>query len=712
MSLASSIRAGSAYVEIALRDNKFSSGLQSAMQRLRAFDANVRKLGVRGALQQAMTGEGGLPILGQMFAIGEGLRKLGLRATAAGSAVLVPLLGMAKAFASAGDEIEKMSRRTGFAAQALSELRFAAEQSGITLSDLNLGLTAMARFSRAVSEGSQAAASVLENIGISIDQFAQSSPEERFKLLADGIASIADPTLRAGTALAIFGRTGASLVPMIERGRAGIEAYQAMARELGITMTTRDATAAAALNDAMNRLSLQVRALIAQIGAALAPALVEIQERIAPVITTIIDWIKENRGLVITIAKVAAIVIAGGVAMLALGSIISTTVTLIGGMITIVTTLGAVVGAVVSAIGSIFAALTAPIGLVALAIGGLAGIFLYVSGAGAKLMNGLRSGFATLKQDATAAWGGIKSALASGDIGLAAKIFWLTLKMEWKRGIHFLNQLWVGAKQFVVSTFIEAMYQVQSAINNGIDAIDKAWVDVTTWLADAWSVFTNFLTTSWHSAVGFIRKAWVRLKSLFSDDVNVDIEVARIDREVREASEAATAAMLEDVQRRDAARQKRRDELEATRAQTENELSRERTNALAKMQQQYAQELAGTARELAAVRRAWQQAIGAAQEQRKTPAIQAPEGTPEYYAEWRKQQQMLKETRVGLEVKGTFNAMVVRGLGAESLAERTAKATEQTAKAVEKNVEVNEEIATTVMNLEEEVKMVRMVFGP
>ena len=39
--------------------------------------------------------------------------------------------------------------------------------------------------------------------------------------------------------------------------------------------------------------------------------------------------------------------------------------------------------------------------------------------------------------------GRLSDALAAGDIALAAKILWLSLKMEWKRGIHFLNGLWI-----------------------------------------------------------------------------------------------------------------------------------------------------------------------------------------------------------------------------------------------------------------------------
>jgi hypothetical protein len=43
--------------------------------------------------------------------------------------------------------------------------------------------------------------------------------------------------------------------------------------------------------------------------------------------------------------------------------------------------------------------------------------------------------------------------------------------------------------------------------------------------------------------------------------------------------------------------------------------------------------------------------------------------------------------REKVDIQGTFNAMAVRGLGAESLSERTAKAAEQTAANTKKLVQ-------------------------
>jgi len=641
MPSAQAIRAGAAYVELYTKDSRLVRGLARASKRLQAFGASVRAMG--------------------------------LRVAAAGTAMLAPLLGAAKLFASTGDQLDKMRARTGFSAEALSELGFAAEQGGASIDQLDRSLAAMARFSVMVERGLKTSTDLLDMLGVSAEQFKQASPEERFKLLAEAISKIEDPTLRAGIALNVFGRSGRELLPMLEGGRASIEALQEEARRLGITMTDEDATSAAELTDAMNRLKRQLQAIVVQIGAALAPVLTEMQKRIAPLITSVIKWIKENKTLVVTVFKIAAAVVAAGVGLIILGTLISSAGAVIGGLVAVI---GAV-GTAIAILGKIIALLLTPIGLVILAVVALAGYLLYATGVGGKALAWLGERFQVLKNDGIAAWQGIADALAAGDIGLAAKILWLTLKMEWKRGIHYLNGLWIGAKEFFLSLWTNAVFGVAKIINNGWAAIEVGWTETVGFLADAWSVFTNLLTKTWHNTIGFIKKAWVRLKSLFSKDVDVNAEVNRINRETREATEAADEKMLEAVGRRDRERRQRRAQIERDRAGVEATLGEMQAEEHARRQRQFADDLAATEGELADARREWQEAIAEAAKKRKEAESGEPERMKELQDSLSFSAGAVGEEQRKVEVKGTFNALAARGLGADSLAQRTARAAEQ-----------------------------------
>ena len=214
-----------------------------------------------------------------------------------------------------------------------------------------------------------------------------------------------------------------------------------------------------------------------------------------------------------------------------------------------------------------------------------------------------------LKSDAITAWKGIGDALAAGDIALAAKILWLSLKMEWKRGIHFLNGLWMKFKESFQSIATDMTFGAALVFNDAWSGLEIAWTETVDFLADAWAMFTNLLTRTWHSTVGFIKKAWVRLKSLFDEDVDVNAEVERINRETSEANQTADDQMLEAVGRRDQERKKRREQIENDRSAVEDELFQMYVDENDRRQKKFAQDLAGTESELADAKREWQEAI-------------------------------------------------------------------------------------------------------
>ncbi len=64
-----------------------------------------------------------------------------------------------------------------------------------------------------------------------------------------------------------------------------------------------------------------------------------------------------------------------------------------------------------------------------------------------------------------------------------------------------------------------------------------------------------------------LRKAWIKLKSLFDDDVNVEVEMAKIDKETKAADQAEETkkqqAIADRMKRRDA----RKQQIEANRVQ-------------------------------------------------------------------------------------------------------------------------------------------------
>lgn len=418
----SGIRAGQAFVELFADDRRLVRGLQAASKRLAAWGRSVTAAG-----QKMLT---------------------------AGMAAVGGLLGATKVFAGMGDTIQKMSLRTGVSAESLSELGFAAEQSGADLATLEGGLRRMQRVIGDAADGSQTAVDALAALGLSAGGLAGLSPEEQFKLIADRIAGIEDPTLKAAAAMEIFGRSGTQLLPLMQDGAAGIEALQQQARELGLTISGEDANAAAALADAMNVLWRVFKQGVFTIGSALAPALQNFAERAASVIKSVADWIKQNKAVVVTVFKVAAAVAVGGAALIALGGILTGLGFVFGTLATIVAGVGTALGM----IGSVLGAILSPIGLVITGLVSLGGYLLHISGTGQKALSWLGQQFAALRDTALAAWQGISDALAAGDLSLAARVLWLTLKMEWQKGVAWLTDKWISFKEAFMAVATEAVY--------------------------------------------------------------------------------------------------------------------------------------------------------------------------------------------------------------------------------------------------------------
>jgi len=475
----SGIKAGRAYVELGVGD-KLTAGLKHAQARLKAFGA-------------AMTA-------------------MGTKVLAVGLALAAPLVVGVKNFITLGDAIAKMSRRTGVGVEALSELAYAAELSGTSMEGLENGLRKMQRTTVDASMGLKTAKDALAMVGLSAKKLKGLKPEDQFTVIAEALSRIEDPTRKAAIAMMIFGRSGTALLPMIEKGAAGMNELRKKARDLGLTMSTEDAAAAEKLQDAFTAVWRVIKQVGFAIGAALAPQLTDITEKAAAWTSTAITWINQNKGMIVSVAKLAAGAIGAGAALIIAGKAVTLFASLIGAAATIL-------GIVLS-----------PIGAVIVAFGALGAYMLTATTAGAKALDWLGGKFGDLQDDATAAFDGISDALAAGDIGLAAKVLWSMLKLEWARGGAALTKFWNDDLLDMRKAFIEAWGGIRSIFAWVTHALEIGWIETTSFLADTWSGFVNGVLTAWNWVGNKLTKAWNWIKGLFDDSFDVEAANAAADK--------------------------------------------------------------------------------------------------------------------------------------------------------------------------------------
>ncbi len=587
---AGGIRAGAAYVELFIKDNRLTRGLAAASAKLKAFGAGITSLGTQF---------------------------LGL-----GTALATPLVLAVKSFADTGDQIAKMSARTGIAVESLSELAFAVSQSG---SDLETFETAIRRMQQVLVDaagGSKTAADTLARLGLTIADLKALGPEEQFKLLAEKLSRIENPALRAALAMDLFGKSGTRLLPLVAGGAKGIEELQEKARALGLTISTEDARAAEEFGDALDILWAVLKRGVFAVGAALVPSLMDLANWIITTSRNVAAWIDRNRGLVVSIAKIVAVVLGVGAALVALGVTVSLVGFAISGLITIFSMLGTVIGV----IGSVLGALLSPIGLVVAALVGLGYLFATQTDAGKRMTDELSAGFMSFAETAKTAWGGIVAAIQAGDLELAAKIALAAINLEWAKAVLWWTEKWNAFK----GIFVDGWHDV-------VAGLKLMFWDFTAWIARtfAFAIEKLFKAAAWVAdKLGFETFARKLRENFDFSDENINRNRDRIKNQILD-ERARRQREANDARRADAA---------------------EAMNDVKKA----ADEL--------------RDAVKEAERKRDEAAPRVP---PKAKSGSMSSLDEVIDLSKKVDVQGTFNALAVRGLGGESLNERTAKAVDQ-----------------------------------
>lgn len=234
--------------------------------------------------------QGGLAGFGKVAAVG-----LAAAATAAAAVGAALAQGVGAALNNA-DDLGKMAQKVGVGVEALSELKYAADLSDVSLDQLGTGLKRLGSNMAAVAGGAKGpAAEAFKALGLSVTDAAGQlkAPDELFKEIAGKFGPMADGAGKTALAMAIFGKSGADLIPMLNSGSTGLAAMAEEARKLGVVIDEKTAKAAETFNDNITRLKTAAGGVTVQLAAGLAPALASISTVFVDVAknTTLMDGV-------------------------------------------------------------------------------------------------------------------------------------------------------------------------------------------------------------------------------------------------------------------------------------------------------------------------------------------------------------------------------------------------------------------------------------
>jgi len=200
-------------------------------------------------------------------------RSAGVFASRLGAIAVVGFGAMIKGALDTADAMEKMQRRLGISTESLSQMKFAAEQSGIALSTLTMAMQRAQRRIAEAANGMGEAKDALVELGLSAQQMNRLSPDKQLLAIADAMGGVADSGDKTRLAMKLFDSEGVSLLQMFEEGSAGIESMMKEADRLGLTLNNKTAKGAAAANDAINRAKSAMQGAALQSAENLIPAI-------------------------------------------------------------------------------------------------------------------------------------------------------------------------------------------------------------------------------------------------------------------------------------------------------------------------------------------------------------------------------------------------------------------------------------------------------
>lgn len=428
MSNAAGIKAGRAYVEVGGDDSPLKKVLAGVEGRLRSL--------------------GGI------------LNTVGSSLLGAGAGLGAPILAAVKSFSDAGSLLDDMAQRTGASVESLSELQYAFQQSGTDSAALEAGLIKVNKLLGDASNGEKGATDALSELGTSFEALQSLSPDQQFETIVSKLGEIEDIGRRTTVAMAVFGKSGASLLPLVGQ----IDELRSKARELGLTMSGEDAAAAAAFGDAMDNLGSGIQGIVNKIGASLAPALTTAGESLAALSKPIGDWLAANDELVIGVGIFAAALGAAGVVVLSFGMASTVAAVAVGGL------------------GTVVAAVLSPIGLMTAAVSGLGYLIVTQTEMGEAAFEGLLDSAWAIVGPIMDAFSGIVDAVRSGDLELAGQIAMKGLEVAWRAGLEVLSDSWDSTVVYLegaLDQFQTTASQVWLTITDNLaGAFDSAYLTV------------------------------------------------------------------------------------------------------------------------------------------------------------------------------------------------------------------------------------------
>lgn len=229
----------------------------------------------------------------------------GFGAAIAGSAIVGGLTAVVKKSIDAGDELFNLQAKTGIAAKQLIGIGNAAKLADVDVGTLSKGLNKLGVNLVKAAEGDEKLASAFRRLGVDVkDANGQVVPADvALKQIADRFADMPDGAQKAAAAVALFSKSGAELIPLLNEGAASMEKFT---YKVGEDFAARSDL----FNDTITEFGIKTQGFGLELTDALLPALQSMLEVFSDLFKTKQDWTALFDVIIFGLRSVATVVYA------------------------------------------------------------------------------------------------------------------------------------------------------------------------------------------------------------------------------------------------------------------------------------------------------------------------------------------------------------------------------------------------------------------
>jgi hypothetical protein len=249
--------------------SKIGSSLQGAFASLGQFGSVVGELSrsVGEAFDGIGKGSSGITVaVGALGALG-----------AAAIAAAAGFIELGKGGAELVEHLNQVSQKTGISVRELQIFQAAGATVNVSLDDMVIGMRKFGQALTGFGKGA-AAQSVLRELGIT-----SKDAKEALLETADAFQKMTDGPRKASDAVALFGKSGLQLIPLLNKGRDGIQAWEAAVDKLGPV-----------IGEEAVKANEKYRASVEELSLSWDKVKVQAEQSTIPTLSKLTSWIANN----------------------------------------------------------------------------------------------------------------------------------------------------------------------------------------------------------------------------------------------------------------------------------------------------------------------------------------------------------------------------------------------------------------------------------